>query len=369
MTRQVAALLARATAAGLFPGAVAAWGGDGPEVAHIAVHGVATLTPRPVPVSDTTVFDLASLTKPLVTGTLVMLARRAGRLGLQSRVRDLLPEAAGCAAGDVTIVQLLTHTGGFPDWVPLYVIAEGKHRDEALNNLLEIPLVGPPGGQVIYSCAGFLILTAILERVFGESLERLFERLVAQPLGLGDRTRFVPDPAVVQIAGGACEAGAEKALLAELGLEDRVSAIPEPAPGLPDDGNSRFLGGIAGNAGLFSDVRGALVLAEQYLPERSRILEPSEIALATANHTAELGSARGLAWQGASSPGSAAGPALSRNSFGHNGFTGTSVWVDPEEGRVHVCLTNRHHPAHRGMDLHPFRRRFHSLTCGALSTG
>jgi CubicO group peptidase (beta-lactamase class C family) len=134
---------------------------------------------------------------------------------------------------------------------------------------------------------------------------------------------------------------------------------------MPDDGNARFLGGVAGNAGLFGTVAGVLGMARAWL-EPGLLLTADEIALATADRTAGLGQARGLGWQLAATPGCSAGSALSPSSFGHTGFAGASLWVDPTRGTALALLGNRVHPAHRPTDLHPLRRRFHRIVIDRL---
>ena len=142
-----------------------------------------------------------------------------------------------------------------------------------------------------------------------------------------------------------------------------VGALVEQRAG---EDATRFLGGVAGNAGLFGTIRGVLGLARA-LQTPGDLLTGDEIGLATRNHTPGLGQARGLGWQLASSPGCSAGPALSTGAFGHTGFTGTSLWIDPERRLAIALLANRVHPGHRPTDLHPLRRRFHQLVVQASS--
>ncbi len=351
-------LLQGAVAAGVTPGAVALVGT--PAGQSCVTVGLARVLPAPSPVTEDLLYDLASLTKPLVTGTLFLLARREGLLALENTVAEVLDEAAGSPCGGLTMSQLLTHTSGLPAWLPLYALARGR-RGKVMEALLETQSVGPAGGQVIYSCPGYILLGWILERVLERSLEDAFRQLVARPLGLEGELRYRPDPASLPLAGGAADARIEEDLLRSMELGELVRHLPPPGEGLPDDGNARFLGGVAGNAGLWGTARAVAVLTAEYLPGGGKVLWEEEAALATRPRTVGLEQSRGLGWQLAETPGCSAGRALPAGAFGHTGFTGTSVWADPLSRRVHVLLANRHHPAHRGVELHPLRRRFHAL--------
>lgn len=359
-------LLARAVSAGLTPGAVAAWGRwDGDP--KLAVVGHSRLLPEAVPASPDTWYDLASLTKPLVTGTLTLLAVRDGTIAMTTTVGDVLAEASDRAIGAATVWQLLAHAAGLPGWRPIYALAPGP--DDVIDVIVDLELERDPGAGVEYSCPGFVLLGGLLERVLGQPLVDAFETRVAAPLGLGGSIGFRPDPSVQQIAGGAAEAGVEHRLCAEMGVS--TSAIPAVGPHLPDDGNARFLTGVAGNAGLFGTAPGVFRLASQYLVGASQLLSPDEIALATARATGgeDPGEqVRALGWQLAASPDCSAGPALGGAAFGHTGFTGTSVWVDPDREAIFVLLANRHHPNHHEVDLHPLRRRFHAVAASEIGT-
>jgi CubicO group peptidase (beta-lactamase class C family) len=162
------------------------------------------------------------------------------------------------------------------------------------------------------------------------------------------------------VADGEREWFVERRLLAELGF----AAVPPPAAAgiIPcDDGNARGLGGAAGNAGLLGCAAGVAQLAAEYLPGGGELITGEEAALTARCFTTGLEQARGIGWQLAATPGCSAGPGLSERAFGHTGFSGTSVWVDPETGTVYVLLGNRLHPGGRTPDLAPLRRGFNRL--------
>lgn len=350
----VGRLLERAVSAGLAPGwvALAAVGG---EEGSCWVAGRAGV--RGEPVEPDLRYDLASLTKPLATTTLVLLAMRDG-LELGTPLADLLPELLDSPWRHVTVEQCLTHTGGFPAWAPLYALGDASPAGY-LAAISGLRPVAPPGTEVVYSCPGFITLGLALERAGSGDLAALFTELVAEPLELAAELGFAPADGSF-VAGGQARPRVEQALLAARGL----AAEPPPAPPgvIPcDDGNARGLGGVAGNAGLFGTAAAVARLAAEFLPGGGELLSAEEAALAIRCRTAGLSQARGLGWQLAATPGCSAGPALPADAFGHSGFTGTSVWVDPRTRAVLVLLGNRLHPGGRQSDLHPLRRRFHRL--------
>jgi CubicO group peptidase (beta-lactamase class C family) len=298
-----------------------------------------------------------------VITTLCLLAFRETHLKPQTRVGEVLAEADGRPAADLTIHQLLVHTSGLPAWRPVYALAAGD-PERALPALLAVDLERSPGESVMYSCLGFQMLGFILTRVLGAPLERSFTDRVLEPLGLTHGLGFRPDPATRPVVPGACCPSVEERLTAEEGLDpDHVPALAED---LPDDGNARFLAGVAGNAGLFGTAHGVLSLASQFLRGPGRLLSVRESGLSTRCHTPGQEQARGFGWQLAATSGCSAGPALPQEAFGHTGFTGPSVWVDPSSSTVLVLLAHRHHPVHREVDMHPLRRRFHSLVMEGL---
>jgi len=359
---EVAGLLGRAVQAGLAVGWVGLAVREG-EAGLCWCVGSRSIGGEPVEADLR--YDLASLTKPLATGTLLLLARRDG-LDLDTPLAELLPELAGTPWGAVTLVQCSTHAGGFPAWSPLYA-SHGPSREGYLQALGELAPTAPAGTRVEYSCPGFVALGLALERSGGGDLGALFAELVAGPLQLGEEISFAP-PAGTRIAMGELRWLVEEKLLAERGL------AAKPPAGRADvvpcgDGNARGLDGAAGNAGLFGTAAAVARLAAEYLPGGGELLTAEEAEFATGGRTEGLEQSRGIGWQLAASPGCSAGSALPSHAFGHTGFSGTSVWVDPDSRTVHVLLGNRLHPGGRTPDLHPLRRRFHLLSGRAVRNG
>ena len=358
----VVALLERAVRAGMAPGFVALAARDegGGLTWCVGQAGVGC-----GPTHAELRYDLASLTKPLATGTLLLLARRDG-LDLDTPLAELLPELAGSPFAGARLWQCATHSASFPAWAPLYALGE-RSPAGYLESLARLTPNGPVGAKVEYSCPGFIALGLILERLGGADLATLFCELVTDRLGLTDELCYAP-PLDTPVAPGEREWFVEKALLGELGL------AADPPPPLHarvscGDGNTRGLGGIGANAGLFGTAAAVAALAAEYLPGGGELLTAEEAAFATRNRTPGLEQARGIGWQLAATPDCSAGPALPGHAFGHTGFSGTSLWVDPEARTVLVLLGNRLNPGGRQPDLHPLRRRFNELAARCLRDG
>lgn len=330
---------------GQFPGA-AALVGSGDRVLESATQGHAAVRPEQAPLSAETLFDLASLTKPLVVGPLF------ARSGLDPAASPgrFLPSWKATRYEGISLTSLLTHTSGLPAWYPLY--ARGEGAEAYRRTLATIEPAARPGSAVIYSDLNFLLLGDILELHYGAPLDRAFAELVAQPAGSG--ARFLPgDPA----ATAATETGdvTERRMTADLGL-DYPRFRTGVVRGEVHDGNALRRGGVAGNAGLFGTARDVWQLARRWLEPPLSALSP--------DRTPDLPEARGLAWQGRRGAGCAT-DGMSERCFGHTGFTGTSVWIEPEPGTIAILLTNRVHPEVKPGNFHEVRRRFHALVFGA----
>jgi len=362
VVREIGALLTRAVDAGLAPGftglVVRGEGAGRVWCAGRTGHTNEMVEPD-------LHYDLASVTKPLATTTLLLLARRDG-LDLETPLGDLLPELTATPWRRATLAQCAAHTAGFPAWAPLYALGQPT-RAGYLESLATLQPVDGLGERVEYSCLGFIVLGLALERLGGVELGALFAELVAEPLGVAAEIAFAPVP-TTWTAAGEREWFVERALLERRGLAARP--LPALAGAVPcDDGNARALGGVAGNAGLFGTAAAVARLAAEYLPGGGDLLTAEEAALATRCWARGPAQVRGLGWQLAATPGCSAGPAMSEEAFGHSGFTGTSLWVEPGQRSVFVLLGNRLCPGGRTADLHPLRRRFNALANSCLSRG
>jgi CubicO group peptidase (beta-lactamase class C family) len=323
--------------------------------------------PQQVHADVGTIYDLASLTKPLVTGLLCALYFEAGRLKPDSSVSSYLPEFDRAGKSTITVRQLLTHTSGLPAWRPLYLLADD--REKALSAIAEEQLTSQPGTQVIYSDLGFIVLGFVLQHLSGSNLGALAEQRIFSPLGL-TRTFFNPTEAT-RTGIAACENGnayerdmCERDFPATPYAKWRKGTVW----GEVHDGNAYFLGGIAGHAGLFSTANETLTIANQFVGEQSTLLTPETCALFRQNMTEGLNEARSFAWQLAATKESTAGTSLPPDAFGHTGFTGTSCWIDAEAQRVFILLTNRTHArALPFANINSVRRQFHTMAVAALA--
>ncbi len=320
--------------------------------------GHAAKTPERVAASTDTIYDLASLTKPLVTSMLYLILRR--RLGLNDEMRAwrVLPELDRLDKREITIRHLLTHTSGMPAWSPLYL--NGSTISDYLLQLRELRPEHLPGSRVVYSCPGYIILGEILQRASATPLAQLARDAIIRPLGLSRTTFNPPEAWRDQVAPTEDSCHHERSLTAP--RSDGYTGFREGViQGQVHDQNAWVLGGVAGNSGLFSTVRECATMALEYMGAGGGLLGPDELRLAQEDQTVNLNEARSYAFRIATRGETAAGPDLPAESFGHNGFTGTSLWIDPAGSRAYVLLTNRVHPRVReSVDMQALRQGFHS---------
>jgi CubicO group peptidase (beta-lactamase class C family) len=365
----IASLLTESIAAGDFPSAVYLVSERGQTIFADAL-GYAVREPDRIPATLDTIYDLASLTKPLITGLLCARRIELGELTLDASISHYLPEFDRTDKQMITVRELLTHTSGLPAWRPLYVLAEGK-RDATMAAIASERLEYAPGTRVVYSDLGFIALGFLLERMTGVSFVELARRELIEPLKL-DHTFFNPGIAIkVRIAASEKGNVYERGMMREMSAADSqndLSVWRERAIwGEVHDGNAYFLGGAAGHAGLFSTAHETLRLAEQFIAGRSHLLKPETCVLFRTDMTAGLDEARSIAWQLATTKDSAAGPHLAPESFGHTGFTGTSCWIDADRERVFILLTNRTHARDLPfVNINSVRRQFHTFAVAAL---
>jgi beta-glucosidase-like glycosyl hydrolase/CubicO group peptidase (beta-lactamase class C family) len=349
-------LLERAVADGAFPGGVLAVGLDNKLVVH--PFGRFTRDAKAAPVRADTIYDLASLTKPIVTTTCVMILVQQKRLDLDAPLSRLLPEWSTAAQNDpnpawrarVTPRMLLLHDSGLPAHRDFYKNAKG--RDGALALVMAEPLVHEPGKQIEYSDLGFILLGEIVQRLTGESLAEFARKEIFSPLGL--KTSLFNPP---------------RALRASIPpTENDLSYRKRLIQGEVHDQNAWAMGGIAGDAGLFSTAGDVAVFAQMILNggiyAHHRVVSRTTISEFTAHQTVG-NSARTLGWDVALDP-AATGRFFSTRAFGHYGFTGTSLWIDPERNLFIILLTNRVNPSVDNIKIRRVRPELHDAIFEAL---
>ncbi|MQA90268.1 MAG: serine hydrolase [Gemmatimonas sp.] len=297
---------------------------------------------------ESTLFDLASLTKVVATTTAAAILLDSGQLQLDAPVRRYIPEFGRDEKRAVTIRQLLSHTSGLPAGRWLYGSADSA--DEALRQVVEQTLSGTPGETMVYSDFGMILLAEIVERVSGLPIDQLLAGRVFTPLDM-ESTMFLP-PAV---------------------LYDRVvptaaeSERPYELRGVVHDGNAFRLGGITGHAGLFSTARDLAIFAQMMLNGGSyghaKILSPEVVDALTTRQEGTDG--RALGWDTPADR-SSAGRFFSTRSFGHTGYTGTSIWIDPERDLFVVLLTNRTYPEAAPREILDLRIDVHEAVARAI---
>ena len=328
--------------------------------------GDATREPEQQAATIETIYDLASLTKPLVTGLLCARFAERDELNIDDPVAEHLPEFNRDDKRHITIKQLLTHTSGLPAWRPIYLLA--KDKVDVLTAITEQPLEFVSGERVVYSDLGFIVLGFLLQRLSGVSLVELAAREIFELLSL-QNTFFNPS-AAMRTGVAACETGnAYERNMCERDFAGQTYTgwRSEVIWGEVHDGNAHFLGGAAGHAGLFSNASETLRIASQFIGESSQLLSVETCELFRQNMTEGLNEARSFAWQLAATRESSAGESLPPDAFGHTGFTGTSCWIDAAGQRVFILLTNRTHARQLPFaNIHAVRREFHSLAVQAL---
>jgi serine-type D-Ala-D-Ala carboxypeptidase len=303
--------------------------------------------------TDNTIYDLASLTKVVATTASAMILYDRGRLPLDARVVDVLPEFAtdDDRRSEVTVRMLLTHTSGLPAYERLFL--RFITRDKLLASAMKLPLANKPGSVTEYSDVGFILLGEILSRIAGESLDFFAAREVFRPLQMHETT-FRPQATLLP-----------RIPPTENDRDFRNGIVQ----GGVNDENAWVLGGVAGHAGLFAPASDLARFAQCMLAGGCGLIRRETIELFTAQDHTFPGSTRfGLGWDKPTPP-SQAGQHFSPRSFGHLGFTGTSLWIDPEKQLAIVLLTNRTWPDRSSQKIKEVRPMFHDAVVEAIQSG
>lgn len=357
---RVEALLNKGVVEGVYPGAVLLVAFEG-EILLFQQVGSRALVPKVLTMERDTIFDLASLTKPLAISLAVMKLIDSGRIELDQPLEDLLTKALPRDRKSITPRLLLSHSAGFVDWKPFYLDLDNIGPEERNANLreqlLNIPLLYQPGKGTLYSDLGFMMLEWVVEEIAGMKLPQFLRKHFYDPLGL-NKTFFY-----------------EHAVPLRFG-EDQFAATEdcpwrkEILKGIVHDENAYALGGYSGHAGLFGNAREVYtlisLLREHYRGEREDYLRPETVRAFCRRADVVKGSTWALGWDTPSPENSSSGRHFSQRSVGHLGFTGTSVWIDLERDVIVIFLTNRVHPTRKNEKIRAFRPALHDMVMKEL---
>ncbi|HEY1937279.1 MAG TPA: serine hydrolase domain-containing protein [Candidatus Angelobacter sp.] len=321
----------------------------------IALKGLGrfTYSPDSPDVSAGMIFDLASVTKAFATTTACMILYERGLFKLEQPVFQLLPDFAESsreqddARHHVTLRMLLSHSSGLPAYIKLFQTAHDE--EELLRQALQVPLTTAPGTKAEYSDIGFILLGEALERITGEPLDQFCQREIFAKLNL-QQTVFNP------LTG-------RKHLI--LPTEDDQTFRRRVVQGEVNDENAYVMGGVAAHAGCFSTAENVSIFAHCMLQGGSPLVQPQTVEIFTRRENFPPGSSRTLGWDTPSQP-SQSGKYFSSRSYGHLGYTGTSLWIDPDRQLAVTLLTNRTWPDRNSQLIKQIRPAFHDAVVEAL---
>ena len=359
----IEAALQTAVDDGVFPGAQLAVRLHG-ELQCAVVAGRLSSEPPGLLVQSSTIYDLASLTKPLVTVTSILLLIQRAKVALEDSIQQVLVELEGTPIGEATVRDLLTHRSGLPGWRPLYERLEARGmtpgysggnqsiREAVLSMIRDEPLIYVRGEHSVYSDLGFMLLGFLVERLSGMALDRWCEEAIARPIG-ADPLLFRP------VAGG----GQSLPDASRIAPTEQDVWRHRLLRGEVHDENAASMGGVAGHAGLFGTAESVLAVSGAWLRGyhgRESILEEKFVRQFTTRQESVSRSSWALGWDTPSAP-SSSGACFSERSFGHLGYTGTSLWIDPLCELEVVLLSNRVHPTRKNEKIKVFRPFIHDL--------
>jgi uncharacterized protein YbbC (DUF1343 family)/CubicO group peptidase (beta-lactamase class C family) len=345
----VDALVKDAVSTGLIPGAVVIIGQNG-QIIFRKAYGSRALIPRREPMTIDTIFDAASLTKVVATTPSIMKLFEEGKIRLDDPVTKYLPEFQG-GKSDITVRLLMTHFSGMPPDVEL--VPRWSGYQVGIQKALTAKPIAPPGARFIYSDINFILLGEIVRRLSGESLAQFAHEQIFVPLGMTE-TGFLPSPS-------------SRPRIAPTEIDPDTG---RPFRGVVHDPTSRYMGGVAGHAGLFTTADDLAKYAEMMLAGGARhgvrVFQPLTVQKFTEPASpADQPILRALGWDMDSPFSSNRGELYPIGSYGHTGFTGTSMWMDPRTNSFVILLTNAVHP-HRGKSLTSLRCRLATLTAASF---
>jgi CubicO group peptidase (beta-lactamase class C family) len=336
---------------GAFPGAAVAIAHQGKLIAHKGL-GRFTYDATSPAVKAETVYDLASVTKVVATTTVCMVLYDRGLFKLDQPLLELLPEFADDSSEQkgsrrqVTLRMLLAHSSGLPAYIKLFRTSSNK--DELLHQALQVPLTAAPGTRAEYSDIGFILLGEALQKLAGEPLDKFCQREIFFKLNLA-QTTFTPPQ--------------DQQLIPP--TEDDRTFRHRLIQGEVNDENASVLGGVAGHAGCFSTAFDVSAFAQCMLQDGLPLVKKETLEIFTRRQDLPAGTSRALGWDTPTQP-SQSGRYFSSRSYGHLGYTGTSLWIDPDRQLSVTLLTNRTWPDRGSQSIKQVRPSFHDAVIEAL---
>jgi CubicO group peptidase (beta-lactamase class C family) len=348
-----------------FPGAVLLVGRKGKIVFHRS-FGESQWIPKSRPMSTSMIFDLASITKPVATATSIMILVERGKISLWDKVKEYIPEFKPYVGNvgqtlegesepeDVRLWHLLTHTSGLPPYTDAEEVAqrfgEPLSTETLVDHIANLEKSDPPGKVFHYSCLGFISLACIIKKVTGQTVAEFASTNIFEPLKMR-HTFFTPHPEFYHLC-----------------VPTEV-VDGKPLVGIVHDPLARLQGGISGNAGLFSTAGDLAIFAQMMLNKGEfkgkRILGPLAVERMTSVYPEVAFAGRGLGWDLDSTFSTNGGDLFGPDSFGHTGYTGTSIWIDPETEAFVIFLTNRVHP-NDGSSVLSIRSRVANIVASSI---
>ncbi len=346
-------VLDSAIADSVFPGAQIAIVRDGKLIASRG-FGRQTYDLSSPEITTSTIYDLASVTKVAATTVVAMKLYEMKKIRLDIPVSSYLPDFRGGLKDSVTVRHLLTHSAGIRGWDKLW--EHGPEPQDAIKYIIELPLEYTPGDSMVYSDLGIILVGEIIRTVTGKSIDQLAEEMIYRPMGMKNTYYNPPEELWPGIAPTEIGGNLNRGLI----------------HGTVHDENTWFLGGISTHAGLFSTAEDLAALSQMLINggiyRHHRFFKPQTIRTWTTPQNMPEGSDRALGWDTPSQKGSSAGDYFSKGSFGHLGFTGTSIWIDPNRKIAIILLTNRVYPTRERGGIYEIRRKFYNAAMRSLLT-
>ena len=334
----------------VFPGCAISIGHQGKLIFEQS-FGNHTYDKKSPKVKVNSIFDLASVTKVVATTTTAMILYDQGRLKLDQKIIDIVPNFNGKQKEFVTVKHLLNHISGLPGWIPFYQELQGQER--IVQEICKIELMHEPGSKYVYSDLGMIMMQKIIETISQKSLDQLFRDYLTVPLGM-KQTFYNPD----------------SSLFNQIVPTEISTWHKKLVHGFVHDENTYVMGGVSGHAGLFSTVQDLSVFCQMYLNNgryaNKRIIQDETIRYFTSRQNIVKGNTRALGWDTRSEQNSMAGDFMSISAYGHSGFTGTSIWLDPVNEVFVVFLTNRVHPTRENRKISIVRPIVHNFAMQAI---